>query len=507
MHRSKMPTSDSPTPSGGRRQQQMSVLLLQAPQQSFRLSFSPTGIPALADQPQPGAPVEASVHLQTASDSSLAQAHAEAPLPGTMQQPSPKQPLSTFESPAFLPDLQNPAVSPEHAARQDQCLQELHRPDGGKLCQLGPAVHSDAEPAAALLPGRNADTAAADMDLTFTAPALQSSPLTNLSTPVLLRPSPPASAADSCPPPKYGYSAAASAPFAEDSSSVSHADASPMPATSPALVNDASCVVDVAYAALAAAEPLHIGAAASTLSKAANDVIDAEQPCEMARLAGNAMSQRYLSTAQTAAELVGSKADTSAAAETTSIIAARSHNSAAAKQASGITTDSQSPGNTAAVVAWLNALATSTSAGIDSRCSTPSQLQQLTSMSATDETAKLQDATPAEAPTVIAHKLQPKQEPSAVSAKLSSAGSQQEIPVGSQVAPATAPGWTKHAGSMQADLAVPNQATPVTVSHAPSANAEATPLDLLQQIVPARARHTVMSGLTTPASAVTQMHR
>ena len=525
---------------------------MQAPQSTVRLSFSPTGIPALAAQPQVQAdnPTQGSHPPKPAAATldatvSLAPALAESALLHTSkEQVAASHSDSAF--PALLPDTK------VHTSSHTGGTPDMrhHAQSAEEDSQPLPHMPCDKELAGTISPAKSA---AADMELTFASLTLRDSPLTSLSTPVLLRPSrnSPASPRPEHTPESSGLDApcvdntmagvfaedvrmvaAVPAHFGDDNQAPHEAQAASNcmePALNPVALPLSSTTADAAAVhtvqeykpkpklADADADPsqkmLHTlpvtAAAADTSSDTADSLVVNAAACQ---LSGKLQAPRHAATSVpydstaavqslsgaasvkhhtvvTAAMLQCPAADATslgnaAAAPQHPAAGATSPGNAAATRSQSNTSAVQSPGNAAAVLAWLNALATPTSTGSGSNhYSTPSEPQQATPTFTHTHVSSVPGAADRLVASMPAASL-------LISDKL----------VSEEATAAT---------SKQATTALPEDASALkeTTAVSRSSPVDATPPAVVQPVPSVRAQHTVMSGLTTPASAATHMHR
>lgn len=518
-------------------------------QSTIRLSFSPTGIPALAAQPQVQAdnPTQGS-HLPKPAAAtldatvSLAPALAESALRHTSKEQVAAS-HSDSASPALLPDARVHTNS--HAGGTPGMRH--HAQSTEEDSQPLPHMPCDKELTGTISPAKSA---AADMELTFASLTSRDSPLTSLSTPVLLRPSrnSPVSPRPEHTPESSGLDAPCvnntmAGAFAEDARMVAavpahvgddnrapHEARNCMePALNPVALPLSSTTADAAAVhtvqeykpkpklADADADPLQealhtlpvTAAAADTSSDTADSLVVNTAACQLSgklqasrqaatsvpydstaavqSLSGAASARHH--TAVTAAMLQCPAADATslgnaAAAPQHHAAGATSPGNAAATRSQSNTSAVQSPGNAAAVLAWLNALATPTSTGSSSNhYSTPSEPQQATPTFTHTHVSSVSGAADRLVASVPAASL-------LISDKL----------VSEEATAAT---------SKQATTAMPEHAIALkeTTAVSRSIPVDATPPAVVQLVPSARAQHTVMSGLTTPASAATHMHR
>ena len=360
--------------------------------------------------------------------------------------------------------------------------------------------------APALLPSTagNAASPGADLELTFAALALQSSPLTTLSTPVLLR-STPAEYTDAVPAPRVGST--------NESSELATLSATHAAATAP---TDATTLVSPAQPVPSrVASPALNGTALLASAEAVNEIKPAgarasqgllHSPCGTAADANVSPDDAATAVAHGSVAVAPSP-NAHAAACTSSAIAANPLSASSAAPSHRNTAAAQSPGNAAAVLAWLNALATPTSVGpSSSHCDTPVEQQQPASRSclpdqSTPDSTAVGISAPESSSTAPVGSLRPEPRGTTLTKP------ERETSQVSNQAMSTSPTEATSGASKQATPAVTKQVIPSMAMQSSSTSVEATPPAVPQTVASARAERTVMSGLTTPASATAQMHR
>lgn len=463
------------------------------------------------------------------SGNSHVQDSLQASLPGTEGQQSREGQVSSLElmaCPAACLTLsrgQSPLGSHVQADDAKHELQQPPKHHDGEDRQLVPQVQFKTEPEGASSLAHQVVLPAADIEVTFAAPALQRSPLSSLSTPVLSKPTPRGSAEAASRALRLDNFDNVNAPSAFDTAVEASANIVTASAASTAQAKDDSCMLDKAQAAVPAQEPNPTIIPSAGLSSIAAIGVAANQGHEMTRSADSTASHSWVQSPGKSAAVADPPSGAKVATDPICSAAAQSAGSSAAMPAGSSAAAVQSPGNAAAVLAWLNALATPASVGpSSSHYSTPSEPLQLTpaALSKQVSTPSLHQL---EALASTASELEPKQATFAVPNQATWADPQQAILPEPTVTPAAVPQQATAivpkevsaigsqqavmVGSCQAVTAVSNQATPITALQATSMPVGVTPPMLLQQVASAKTQRTVMSGLTTPASAATQMHR
>ena len=474
---------------------------MQAQQSAVRLSFSPTGIPTLADDSQP--PLASANKLSDDSrfsDNQAAAAVGESssdadhgPTLGTSPSSAPSwSHKSKIASSHYDADTDNKQLVRLHTQLTAEPVQSMSQPQG------------DTAPAPLLSTAGNAASPGVDLELTFAALALQSSPLTTLSTPMLLRPTP-TECTDADPAPRHGSTNESSE--LAILSATNAADAAPIDATtdvSPAepVPSRFAYSAPRATALLASTGPVNEFKPAG--SRAPQGLL--HPPCSTA--ADASVSPDDAATAVARGSVAAAQTPNAHAAAFTSMAnAANPLSASSAAPSQRNTAAAQSPGNAAAVLAWLNALATPTSVGpSSSHCGTPTEQQQPVSRSClpdqfAPDSMAVGISAPESSSTTPVGSLRPEPRGTTLTKP------ERETSQVSNQAMSTSPTEATAAASQQATPAVLKQVTPSTAVQSSSTPVEATPPAVAQTVASARAERTVMSGLTTPASATAQMHR